>query len=96
MRKWKWCEKEVFFSLSSNGICKKCETQIRSKINKNVKIITQTEKLLENKADTNSKLKYYMTIIEKANELSKSERKEIPTYTPLPSIILRKYNAEFD
>ena len=97
MERCRWCGKAgIFLSINSDGLCKKCEPLVRREIYSSGKIIQDSEKLLENPTDDNITRKQYKLILNKAKEILKYEQKGIPTYTPLPSEIIKKYVSKHD
>lgn len=93
----RWCGKAgIFLSINSDGLCKKCEPLVRKDVYSNGKIIQDAEKLLENSVDDNIAIKQYRLILNKAKEILKYEQKGIPTYSTLPSEIIKKYVSKHD
>jgi len=93
----RWCGKVgIFLSINSDGLCKKCEPLVRREIYSSGKIIQDAEKLLENPMDDSIIPKQYKLILKKASEILKYEKKGIPTYSPLPSELIKEYTAKHD
>jgi chromosome partitioning protein len=97
MSQCKWCDKKGFFlSLNKKGLCKSCRSIIENEINKNIREIRHSIRVAGNSENKEIIKKHCVSIVNKAHELQKYEKKGLPTINPLPSVLIKEYTTLHD
>jgi len=97
MAQCKWCgRKGVFLSITKIGLCKTCESIIETKVPRYERKIRYSENIVDTSNEVDERVKNCRYIVERAKEIVKYEKKGIPTFTPLPSELIRYYTIKHD
>ncbi len=89
MAQCKWCERSGWFlSLSQIGLCKQCHAIVTLEVSQRSRIIDESLKLVRESKKLETRLSRCELVIQHVNELSKYDRREIPTLQrPLSDIL---------
>ncbi len=91
MAKCIWCGASgLFLSVDKNGLCRRCQTIIYSDIQQRLRIIEDSQKLIEKSKNFNTIIGRVDTFLEQVQELKKYEEKGITTLEPPPSELEEK------
>ncbi len=97
MAQCKWCgRKRIFLSITKIGLCKTCKSIIETKVHRYGRMIRYAENIVDNSNDVDERVKNCRYIVDRAKEIVKYEKKGIPTFTPLPSELIRDYTIKHD
>lgn len=91
----KWCGRSGFLlALTPTGLCNKCDPAIAIEVNSRLRVITESQELVESGKALDTRLSRCDLIVEFANALRKYEEKGIRITDPLPSVIAERYRAK--
>ncbi len=85
-----WCGKKgLFLSIDRNKLCRNCQATISFDFQQRLRIIEDSQKLIEKSKNFNTRIGRIDTLLEHVQALKKYEDKNITTLTPPPSEIER-------
>ncbi len=91
MAKCIWCGASgLFLSVDKNGLCRRCQAIIYSDIQQRLRIIEDSQKLIEESKNFSTRIGRVDTFLKQIHELKKYEEKKITTLEPVPSEIEKK------
>jgi len=93
----KWCgRKGIFLSINKSGLCKTCQPIVKAKVYRYGRMIRYSKNIVNNSNEVDERVKHCRYIVNIAQEIVKYEKKGIPTFTPLPSELIRDYTIKHD
>ncbi|MBU0518192.1 hypothetical protein KKA00_05440 [bacterium] len=97
MGKCKLCNRSgIFLSITSNGLCKKCDPVFYLDFKQRARIINESMNLVEDSKKLETRINRCQDIVEHANSLLEYEKRGIPTIQPLPSELIDIYENKPD
>ena len=81
-----WCgSKSIFLSVDKNKLCSKCRSSIYFDIQQRLRIIEESQKIIEKTENFRTLLHRIETILEHVQVLKTYEKKDISTVIPKPT-----------
>jgi len=97
MAKCKYCGRSgLFLKITSKGLCNSCNPIVTMDIMRSINILNDSLKIVEASKKLDTKLSRCDLIIKITSAMIKYEECGIPTFDPLPSVLLKKYTAMRD
>ncbi len=97
MTQCKWCNRSgLFLHVSKNGLCNNCEPIVLMEVTSRVRVLTESEDLVEKGKTLDTRLSRCDVILEHAQALQQYEQHGIATTNPPPSAIAKKYQVKRD
>lgn len=97
MAKCNWCGKKgLFLRLTPNNVCNSCDDWLVQDVKSKAATINDSIKLVETSKKINIKISRCDLIVERSLQLKEYEDKNIPTLTPLPSVLAARYTEKKD
>jgi tetratricopeptide (TPR) repeat protein len=91
----KLCSKKgIFLWISKNGLCKLCDNFAVTDVNRRAQIIQESMSIMDRTTNSETKTSRCNVLLDNAKALVKYEKIGIPTISPLPSELIRKYSWE--
>ena len=87
-----WCGSKGFFlSVDRNKLCKRCQSQIYLEFQQRLRIIQDSQKLIEKSKNFKTRISRIDVLIEHVRALKQYEEKNISTLEPVPSECEKNY-----
>lgn len=97
MAECKLCGKKgIFLSLSNNGLCKGCDPIVVLEVTQKARIIQDCLRIIDESKKMETRLSRCDLLLDHAKQLLKYEIKEIDTFDPSPSQLLKEYTPMRD
>lgn len=93
----KWCRRSGWFlSVTSDGLCKKCEPAVVLAVQSRHRIINDSTKIIDESKNVSTRVKRCDLVLDLLGELVKYEERGIPTIQPPPGAFIRKVQVTRD
>jgi hypothetical protein len=95
MARCKWCGRFGWrMHVTANGLCVKCDPVVAQDIAEHQRIINNSARLVQESRRSDALASEYDVLLDHARALVRYEKRGIPTTHPLPSALVREYQAK--